>query len=90
MKKTLIFDLFDTLIEGFSHFTEVLSTRLNVATSDVIAGLGGEPLVALTEGRTSEATYWQCILERTHWPITIARVTCWGAPHFPESCARHA
>lgn len=43
MKNILIFDLFDTLIEGLSHFTEVLSTRLNLATSDVIAGLGGEP-----------------------------------------------
>jgi HAD superfamily hydrolase (TIGR01509 family) len=71
MKKILIFDLFDMLIEGFSHFTAVLSTRLNLATSDVIAGLGGEPLVALTEGRISEATYWQCVLERTHWPITV-------------------
>ena len=45
--------------------------RLDLATSDVIAGLGGEPLVALTEGRISEATYWQCVLERTHWPITV-------------------
>jgi HAD superfamily hydrolase (TIGR01509 family) len=70
MKKILIFDLFDTLIEGLSHFTEVLSTRLNRATADVIPGLGGEPLVALTEGRISEATYWQCVLERTHWPLT--------------------
>ena len=71
MKNTLIFDLSDTLIEGLSHFTERLSTRLNLATSDVIPGLGGEPLVALTEGRISEATYWQCVLERTHWPITV-------------------
>jgi FMN phosphatase YigB (HAD superfamily) len=71
MKKILIFDLSDTLIEGLSHFTAVLSTRLSLARSDVIAGLGGEPLVALTEGRISEATYWQCVLERTHWPITV-------------------
>jgi putative hydrolase of the HAD superfamily len=71
MKNILIFDLFDTLIEGLSHFTEELSTRLTLATSDVIAGLGGEPLVALTEGRISEATYWQHVLERTHWPITV-------------------
>jgi HAD superfamily hydrolase (TIGR01509 family) len=71
MENTLIFGLSDTLIEGLSHFTEGLSTRLNLATSDVIPGLGGEPLVALTEGRISEATYWQCVLERTHWPITV-------------------
>jgi HAD superfamily hydrolase (TIGR01509 family) len=71
MKKILIFGLSDTLIEGLSHFTEVLSTRLNLATSDVIPGLGGEPLVALTEGKIPEATYWQCVLERTHWPITV-------------------
>jgi HAD superfamily hydrolase (TIGR01509 family) len=70
MKKILIFDLSDTLIEGLAHFTEVLSTRLNVATSEVIPGLGGGPLVALTEGRISEATYWQCVLERTQWPLT--------------------
>ena len=71
MKKILIFDLSDTLIEGLSHLTAVFSTWLNLATSDVIAGLGGEPLVALTEGRISEATYWHSVLERTHWPITV-------------------
>jgi HAD superfamily hydrolase (TIGR01509 family) len=71
MKKILIFDLSDTLVEGFSHFTALLSTRLNLATSDIIPGLGGEPLVALTEGRISEATYWQCVLERTSWPLTV-------------------
>jgi HAD superfamily hydrolase (TIGR01509 family) len=71
MKKILIFDLSDTLIEGLSHFTEVLATRLNLATSEISAGLRSEPLVALTEGRISEATYWQGVLERTHWPITV-------------------
>src|SRR5262249_28160330 len=54
-----------------SRFTEVLSTRLNLATSDITPGIGGEPLVALTEGRISETTYWQCVLERTSWPLTV-------------------
>ena len=71
MKKILIFDLFDTLIEGLAHFTAVLSIRRNRATSDVIAGLGGEPLGTLTEGRISEATYRHGVLERTHWPISV-------------------
>jgi hypothetical protein len=43
MKNILIVDLFDTLMEGLSHFTEVLSPRLSLATADVIAGLGGAP-----------------------------------------------
>jgi FMN phosphatase YigB (HAD superfamily) len=99
MKKTLIFDLSDTLIEGLSHFTEGLSTRFNRATSDVLAGLGGEPLVALTEGRISEATYWQCVLERTHWPITVPalragvrrtfRKAVPGMPELLRSLRRH-
>ena len=71
MKKILIVDLFDTLIRGFSHFTEALSTRLNLETSAIMPGLGGELLVAFTEGKLSEATYWQCVLERTQWPITV-------------------
>jgi HAD superfamily hydrolase (TIGR01509 family) len=70
MKKTLIFDLADVLIEGFSSFVESLATRLSLAATDVISGLGGALLVALTEGRISEAMYRQCVLERTHWPIT--------------------
>jgi FMN phosphatase YigB (HAD superfamily) len=80
MKTILIFDLSDTLIESLSHFLEVLSTRLNLATSDVIAGLGGEPLVALTEGRISEATYWPGVLERTPWPLTVPEL-CAGVRH---------
>jgi HAD superfamily hydrolase (TIGR01509 family) len=70
MKKILIFDLADVLIEGFYSFVESLATRLSLAATDVISGLGGTLLVALREGRISEATYWQCVLERTHWPIT--------------------
>ena len=57
MKKTLIFDLVDVLIEGFYSFAESLATRLGLAATDVISGLGGALLVALTEGRISEATY---------------------------------
>jgi hypothetical protein len=57
MKKILIFDLADMLIEGLYSFVDSLSKRLHVATPDVIPGLGGEPLVAFTEGKISEATY---------------------------------
>jgi len=71
MKKILIFDLADVLIEGFYNFVASLSQRLSREATDVIAGLGGEPLVALTEGRIAETTYWQSVLERTHWPITV-------------------
>jgi hypothetical protein len=46
----------------------------------VIPGVGGAPLVALTEGRISEATYWQCVLERTHWPITVQELSA-GVRH---------
>ena len=49
----------------------LLCQTINLAATDVMPGLGGEPLVALTEGRIAEATYWQCILERTHWSITV-------------------
>jgi HAD superfamily hydrolase (TIGR01509 family) len=71
MKTILIFDLADVLIEGFSRFVVSLSQRLGRQVPDVIAGLGGTPLVALTEGRIAETTYWQSVLERTHWPITV-------------------
>jgi FMN phosphatase YigB (HAD superfamily) len=69
MKKIVIFDLADVLIEGFYSFVASLSQRLSWEATDVIAGLGGEPLVALTEGRIAETTFWQSVLERTHWPI---------------------
>src|SRR5215510_9850465 len=75
MKTILIFDLADVLIEGFDSFVKALSKRLSLPVTDVILGVGGAPLVALTEGRISEVTYWQCILERTHWPITIEELS---------------
>jgi HAD superfamily hydrolase (TIGR01509 family) len=71
MKTILIFDLADVLIEGFDSFVKALSTRLSLPATEVIPGMGGAPLVALTEGRISEATYWQCVLERTRWPLTV-------------------
>src|SRR5215470_19880027 len=71
MQTILIFDFADVLIEGFSRFVASLSQQLRWQATDVIAGLGGEPLVALTEGRIAETTYWQSVLERTHWPITV-------------------
>jgi len=80
MTKILIFDLADVLIEGFYSFVEALSKRLNLVATDVIPGLGGEPLVALTEGRISEATYWQCVLGRTQWPITVHELSA-GVRH---------
>jgi HAD superfamily hydrolase (TIGR01509 family) len=70
MKNILIFDLADVLIEGFHSFVASLSQRFSREATDVITGLGGEPLVALTEGRIAETTFWQLILERTHWSIT--------------------
>jgi putative hydrolase of the HAD superfamily len=71
MQKILIFDLADVLIEGFDYFVASLTQRLSRQATDVIAGLGGDPLVALTEGRITETTYWQSVLERTHWPLTV-------------------
>ncbi len=71
MKTILIFDLADTLVEGFSSFVEALSPRLNLPGTDVLSGLGGEPLVALMEGRIAEATYWQQVLAKTHWPLSV-------------------
>jgi FMN phosphatase YigB (HAD superfamily) len=75
MKTILIFDLADVLIEGFESFVKTLSKRLSLPATDVLPGVGGEPLVALTEGRISEATYWQCVLARTHWPITVQELS---------------
>jgi HAD superfamily hydrolase (TIGR01509 family) len=99
MKTILIFDLADVLIEGFGSFVKALSTRLSLPATEVIPGVGGAPLVALTEGRISEATYWQCVLERTHWPITtqelragVRRIFRQPVPGMPElvlSLRRH-
>src|SRR5262245_41845357 len=75
MKTILIFDLADVLIEGFDSFVKALSKRLSLPVTDVILGVGGAILVALTEGRISEVTYWQCVLERTHWPITMEELS---------------
>jgi len=75
MKTILIFDLADTLVTGFSRFVEALSPRLNVPGPDVLSGLGGEPLVALMEGRIAEATYWQQVLAKTHWPLSVATLS---------------
>jgi HAD superfamily hydrolase (TIGR01509 family) len=72
MKTILIFDLADTLVAGFARFVEVLSPRLNVLDTDVLSGLGGEPLVALMEGRIAETTYWQQVLVKTQWPLSVA------------------
>jgi HAD superfamily hydrolase (TIGR01509 family) len=71
MKTILIFDLADTLVAGFARFVEALSPRLNVPGTDVLSGLGGEPLVTLMEGRSTETTYWQQVLAKTHWPLSV-------------------
>jgi glucose-1-phosphatase len=69
MKNVLIFDLSEVLIEGLYGVVESLAKRLRIPQSDVLPGLGGEPLVALLEGRVSESTYWQLVRERTQWGI---------------------
>jgi HAD superfamily hydrolase (TIGR01509 family) len=72
MTAILIFDLGDVLVEGFSRMAAVLAQRLNRMVPDIMPALGGEPLVSLTEGRLAEATYWQPVLERGRWPMTVA------------------
>jgi HAD superfamily hydrolase (TIGR01509 family) len=72
MKPILIFDLADTLVKGFASFVEALAPQLHVPGPEVLAGLGGAPLVALVEGRIPEAKYWQQVLARTHWPLSGA------------------
>ena len=59
MKPILIFDLADTLVAGFASFVKALAPQLHVPGPEVLAGLGGEPWVALVEGRIPEATDWQ-------------------------------
>jgi HAD superfamily hydrolase (TIGR01509 family) len=72
MTKILIFDLGDIWVEGFSRVAAVLAQRLNRVVTDIMPALGGEPLVSLTEGRLAEATYWQQVLDRARWPMTVA------------------
>jgi len=72
MKTILVFDLDDTLVEGFARFVEALSPRLDVPGIDILSGLGGDPLVAFVEGRINQATYWQQVLDKTHWPLSGA------------------
>jgi HAD superfamily hydrolase (TIGR01509 family) len=72
MKRVLIFDLSEVLIEGLYGVVESLADRLDISASDVMPGLGGQPLVALLEGRVSESAYWQRVREQTQWGITEA------------------
>jgi HAD superfamily hydrolase (TIGR01509 family) len=72
MTKILIFDLGDIWVERFSRVAAVLAQRLNRVVTDIMPALGGEPLVSLTEGRLAEATYWQQVLDRARWPMTVA------------------
>jgi HAD superfamily hydrolase (TIGR01509 family) len=74
MTKILIFDLGDIWVERFSRVAAVLAQRLNRVVTDLMPALGGEPLVSLTEGRLAEATYWQQVLDRARWPMTVAAV----------------
>ena len=77
MTKILIFDLGDVLVEGFSRVAAVLAQRLNRAVTHIRPALGGEPLVSLTEGRLAEATYWQQVLDRARWPMTVEARKLW-------------
>jgi HAD superfamily hydrolase (TIGR01509 family) len=48
---------------------------LGVPDGEVLPGLGGSPLTALIEGRTTEDEYWDAVLARTGWttaPATLA------------------
>jgi putative hydrolase of the HAD superfamily len=70
MQRVIIFDLAEVLIEGLYSLRLPLAEQLNIPPDTVIPGLGGEPLVALMEGKICEETYWQRVLERTRWAIT--------------------
>jgi HAD superfamily hydrolase (TIGR01509 family) len=94
MQRVIIFDLAEVLIEGLSSLRLPLAEQLNIPPDTVIPGLGGEPLVALMEGKICEETYWQRVLERTRWTITevelglLARhAFCRTIPGMPELLA---
>jgi HAD superfamily hydrolase (TIGR01509 family) len=69
VKKALLFDLSDVLIEGFNSIIKPLAEKFDIPQNNVIPGLGGNHLVAFIEGKISESTYWRSVLERTHWGI---------------------
>lgn len=99
MRKVLLFDLSDVLIEGLYGTVESLADRLQIPPNQVMLGLGGEPLVALTEGKISEVAYWKQVLERTRWGISeeelqalvrhTFRRTVQGMPELLPSLRRH-
>lgn len=70
MKRVLIFDLSEVLIEGLYSVIEPLANRLDIPKDDVMPGLGGESWVAFMEGRLSESAYWHRVLDRTQWGIS--------------------
>ncbi len=70
MKRVLIFDLSEVLIEGLYSVIEPLANRLDITQDDVMPGLGGESWVAFMEGRVSESAYWHRVLDRTQWDIS--------------------
>ncbi len=70
MKRVLIFDLSEVLIEGLYSVVEPLASRLHIPQNEVMPGLSGEPWVELMEGRISESAYWQRVLGRTRWDVS--------------------
>lgn len=74
MSPILIFDLSEVLIEGLYGVVQPLADRLCIPREQVMPGLGGDLWLAFMEGSISEEMYWQQVLERTQWPISVAEL----------------
>ena len=84
MKPTLIFDLAETLIGGLYWMVPPTARLLEVPEESIIPGLGGDPLVALLEGNSTEQDYWEAVLSRTQWPTTPTKLASLARDAFQQ------
>jgi len=71
MINTIIFDLAEVYLKGVLDVEHYLEPILNIKHNEILDGLGGDELNQLFKGEISEEKYWEEIIKKNNWDISI-------------------
>ncbi len=74
MITTIIFDLAEVLLKGTKGIGYLLGPMLNLPPEQVFPLLKGPELESLFHGQLSEEEYWQKILHKNQWKLSIEQL----------------
>lgn len=72
MIRTIIFDLGEVYIKGMMGVEHRLQDILKMPSDVIRSRLYGPEFILLMEGKLTENAFWQKVLERTRWSISVS------------------